>query len=76
MMDTDISEGLLSAMAGQVRLSNPQFKDLVDCPMDGKRYVEILLAAGVKLKDDPPRPEAQAKVKSTKSSHKKPKRRK
>jgi hypothetical protein len=62
MVDSDISEGLLSAMAGQVRLSNPQFKDLIDCPLDGKQYVAILLAAGVKLKDDS-KPEVKTKEK-------------
>lgn len=38
----DISDNLLSAMASQCKLTNKQFKDLIECPLDREAYEEIL----------------------------------
>jgi hypothetical protein len=45
----DISDILLSAMAKQVRLSGPQFRDLVDCGLTEQQFSSVLIASGVKL---------------------------
>jgi hypothetical protein len=38
----DISDHLLSKMALQCKLTNKQFKDLIECPLDRKAYEVIL----------------------------------
>lgn len=35
---SDVSDPLLSVMARQVRISNTDFKNLVDCPLDRDQY--------------------------------------
>ncbi len=44
--ERDISDMLCSAMAKQVRLTNPQFGQLVDCSLTGDAYLQLLLTAG------------------------------
>ena len=39
---TDIDDNLISTMADQCRLSNKDFKDLVNCPLDRKGYEKKL----------------------------------
>jgi hypothetical protein len=42
----DVSSNLLSAMARQVRLTTPEFYQLVDCEMDAATYRESLVDRG------------------------------
>ena len=42
----EISDDLLSKMAGQCKLSTHQFLDLIECPMDRKAYERTLIAKG------------------------------
>jgi hypothetical protein len=46
---TDISKRICGAMAHQMRLTNPQFEQFVDCKLDAKRYVSILIEKGITL---------------------------
>lgn len=39
----DIDSKLVSAMARQVKLSNSQFGQLIDCQMDGPAYAETMI---------------------------------
>ncbi len=41
-----ISDDLFSRMARQVKLTNQQFTDLVDCPMDRTAYEHVLRNLG------------------------------
>ena len=41
-----IGPSLLSKMAKQCKLSNPEFLELVDCPMNRTRYEATLIAGG------------------------------
>ena len=38
----EYSGGLLRTVVRQLRLSKSQFNDLVDCPMSGDEYVDLL----------------------------------
>lgn len=42
----DLGDGLLKAMAGQVRVSKIQFLELVDCPLSREQYQELLEKGG------------------------------
>lgn len=42
-----INDALLSRMARQVRLTNPQLMDLLDCPMSQEDYEAHLVDVGV-----------------------------
>lgn len=46
-MGTTIGSALLSRMARQLRLTKPQFLDLIDCTLDEAGYRGILEAAGL-----------------------------
>ena len=50
----DIGDNLISQMAKQCHLTNAQFKDLVDCPMDRPALEIALVARGII--DPPPAP--------------------
>ncbi len=41
--ETEISDNLCSCMAKQVKLSNPQFRQLVECPLTQDGYIAILV---------------------------------
>jgi len=41
--DTDLHDGLCSAMAAQIRLTDPQFRKFVDCVLTAEIYLRILL---------------------------------
>jgi len=41
--ETEIHDQNCSHMARQIRLNNSQFKDFVDCPLDGPGYLRILV---------------------------------
>ncbi len=43
----DIDDNLLSQMARQCKLTNAQFRNLVDCPLSREEYEEILRTQGV-----------------------------
>lgn len=43
----DIADGILGMMARQCRLTVPQFRDLVDCPLSRDGYEAILKAQGL-----------------------------
>ncbi len=43
----DIGDNLLDRMAHQCKLTNAQFRDLVDCPLSRKQYEAILQQQGV-----------------------------
>jgi serine/threonine protein kinase len=43
---TDLSDRLCSAMAKQVRLTSPQFQNLVDCSLTSDQYLAALIDAG------------------------------
>ncbi len=47
----DISDNLLGQMARQCYLTNAQFRDLVDCPMDRAMLEKALIDRGI---IDPP----------------------
>jgi predicted RNA binding protein YcfA (HicA-like mRNA interferase family) len=40
--EKEIHDGLLAAMARQLRLSRRQFDDLVRCPLDAPEYLQLL----------------------------------
>lgn len=42
----DLGDGLLKEMARQLRISKPQFLDLVDCPMSREQYHQLLEDGG------------------------------
>ena len=42
----DVGPNLLAQMARQARLSNSEFRDLVDCPLSHEEYVRILKRDG------------------------------
>jgi len=41
----EIGDPNCSLMAKQMRLTNPQFKDFVECPLGPEDYVKLLIAA-------------------------------
>jgi len=43
----DIADNILSMMARQCRLTMPQFRDLVDCPLSREAYEGLLRAQGL-----------------------------
>lgn len=43
---TDVHDGLCSAMARQVKLTNAEFKEFVDCRITKEAYLEKLIADG------------------------------
>ena len=43
--ETDISKGLCSAMARQMKLTGRQFEDFVDCDLTGDAYIRLLIEA-------------------------------
>jgi len=45
--NNDISDHWLSAMASQCRISNKQFRDLIECPLSREKYEALLLAQGI-----------------------------
>ncbi len=45
--EKEIHDGLLGAMARQVKLSRKQFNDLVDCPLALEQYMQLLQKQGV-----------------------------
>ncbi len=45
--EREIHDGLLAAMARQVRLPRKQFNDLIDCPLSSEQYVQLLRRQGV-----------------------------
>lgn len=44
--ERDVHDGLLAAMARQLRLRRRQLDDLVDCPLSRDEYVQILRETG------------------------------
>ena len=38
----DIGDNLLSLMARQLKISPRQFRDLIDCPLEAKEYIQVL----------------------------------
>ena len=40
----DITEGLLSTMARQLRVTGPQFRAAIDCRIDADGFLQLLLA--------------------------------
>jgi hypothetical protein len=40
---TDISQSLCGLMAKQIKLTNPQFQQFVDCPLTEEMYADILV---------------------------------
>jgi hypothetical protein len=42
----DIDDFLCSAMSRQIRLTRPQFKDFVECPLRAEAYLKLLIEAG------------------------------
>ncbi|GMU22669.1 MAG: hypothetical protein AMXMBFR13_27540 [Phycisphaerae bacterium] len=44
--EKEIHDGLLSQMAKQTRLVRKEFLDLIDCPMTGSQYIELLRERG------------------------------
>lgn len=44
---SDIDDNLCSCMAKQTRLTNNQFKDLINCPLTKEEYERILLSNGL-----------------------------
>lgn len=42
----DLGDDLVRLMARQVKLSNPEFKELVSCTLSGEAYVQKLRDAG------------------------------
>ena len=45
--EKEIHDGLLGAMARQLKLSRKQFNDLVDCPLQQHEYLKILRDIGI-----------------------------
>jgi predicted RNA binding protein YcfA (HicA-like mRNA interferase family) len=45
--EREIHDGLLGAMARQVRLTRKQFNELIDCPLQKEQYVQILVQANM-----------------------------
>lgn len=43
----DIADGILSMMARQCKLTLPQFRGLVDCPLSREAYEDILKESGI-----------------------------
>lgn len=48
----DISDGLLSQMARQCRISKPEFLDLIDCPLSREDYEALLVKAKILEQDE------------------------
>jgi hypothetical protein len=48
--EREIHDGLLAAMARQLKLKRAQFDDLVECPLSMEEYVGMLRAGGYLLK--------------------------
>ena len=48
--DEPIGDDLLSEMAAQCKLSNPDFLELIDCTLKRKGYEKILLEKGIAIK--------------------------
>lgn len=44
--EREVHDGLLGAMARQLRLRRAQLDDLVECPLSKEEYVQILRAGG------------------------------
>ncbi len=44
--ETDLSDGLCSQMARQMKITTVQFRQFVDCTLTSERYVSILISAG------------------------------
>jgi hypothetical protein len=44
--EKEIRDGLLGAMARQVKLTRKQFNDLIDCPLTADEYVKLMRKAG------------------------------
>ena len=44
--ETDIDDGLISAMAKQVHLNKPDFAQLVECPLSEEEYIIRLIEKG------------------------------
>ena len=45
--EREINDNLCSQMAKQVRLSNHQFRDLVDCALEKQPYIDLLIGAKI-----------------------------
>ena len=43
----DVADAILGMMARQCKLTAPQFRDLVDCPLSRTAYEDILKAQGL-----------------------------
>lgn len=43
--ESEIHDKNCSFMAREIRLSNPQFRDFVDCPLKGPEYLKLLVDA-------------------------------
>lgn len=41
--EKEIGDALVSAMARQIKLTTPMFKDFVSCPLTGEAYLRILI---------------------------------
>lgn len=52
--ETDIDERNCSSMARQIRLTNQQFKNFVDCRLTEEAYVEALVKGGHIVPPKPP----------------------
>lgn len=50
----DISDSLLSRMARQCHMSNPQFRDFVDCSLTRRGYEFVLVDANIIQPDELP----------------------
>lgn len=51
--ETEIDDRNCSSMARQIKLTNKQFRDFVDCCLSQEAYVEVLIQAGHLV---PPKP--------------------
>jgi len=49
-----LGDDLVRDISIQLKLTKPQLRDLVNCPLTGEGYVQALLARGVKLTFPPP----------------------
>lgn len=45
--EREISDTNCGRMAQQMRITTPKFKEFVDCKIEGKDYVDILVKAGI-----------------------------
>lgn len=41
----EIDDYLCSAMSRQIRLTRPQFKNFVECPLTGEEYLKLMIEA-------------------------------